>query len=116
MQTLQIEVESGCQTGNLFGEMIGNSLLVYISEHYSTDPPKSVPTRGGLPGSRLNPVLEYIHSNLDRDIRLGELAETAGLSAFHFAKLFKQSAGTARISTYCSGALSEPKSCCESVP
>ena len=42
---------------------------------------------------RLRRVLEFIHANLDRNIHLEELAETAGMSAFHFAKLFKLSTG-----------------------
>jgi len=38
-------------------------------------------------------VLDYIDSNLGGNIHLSELAEAAGLSEFHFAKLFKQSMG-----------------------
>jgi len=93
IQTLQSEVENGCPTGNLFGEMIGNSLIVYLSERYSTDSPRNAPTRGGLSGRRLNRVLEYIHANLESEMHLRELAETAELSSFHFARLFKQSTG-----------------------
>jgi AraC family transcriptional regulator len=47
--------------------------------------------RGGLPGVRLKKVLDYIEVNFSKDIHLNDLAQTAGLSAFHFAKLFKQS-------------------------
>lgn len=42
---------------------------------------------------RLKRVLDYIDSNLGGNIHLSELAEAAGLSEFHFAKLFKQSMG-----------------------
>jgi AraC family transcriptional regulator len=38
-------------------------------------------------------VLEYVHANLGGDLHLKELAEVAGLSTFHFAKLFKRSTG-----------------------
>ncbi len=93
VQLLQAEVESGCPTGSVFGEMIGNSLIVYLGQRYSVNSLAQDQMRGGLPALRLNRVLEYIHANLDRDIHLNELADAAGLSAFHFAKLFKQSTG-----------------------
>jgi len=93
VQLLQTEVENGTPTGNLFGETIGNSLILYLAQHYSTASPGQDQVRGGLPGLRLKRVLEYIEVNLSRDIHLNGLAEIAGLSAFHFAKLFKQSTG-----------------------
>jgi len=93
VRLLQTEVESGVPTGNLFGETIGNSLILYLAQHYSTSVPSQHQIRGGLPGLRLKRVLEYIEANLSRDIHLKDLSETAGLSAFHFATLFKQSTG-----------------------
>lgn len=93
VQLLQTEVEKGSPTGSLFGETIGNSLILYLTQHYSTAVPGQDQVRGGLPGLRLKRVLEYIETNLSRDIHLDELAETASLSSFHFAKLFKQSTG-----------------------
>ena len=93
VQLLQNEVETGAPTGSLFGETIGNSLILYLAQHYSTAVPVQDQIRGGLPGLRLTRVLEYIEANLSRDIHLDELAGTASLSAFHFAKLFKQSTG-----------------------
>jgi len=49
---------------------------------------------GGLPKPRLSRVLEYIQANLDQGIHIDELAEAAGPSLFHFAKLFKRSTGS----------------------
>ena len=49
--------------------------------------------RGGLPPAALRRVKEYIDSNLERSIDLAALADTAGLSMFHFARVFKQSEG-----------------------
>jgi AraC family transcriptional regulator len=93
VQLLLAEVESGCPTGSLFGEAIGNSLILYLACHYSSTVPGGEQIRGGLPGIRLNRALEYIEANLARDIHLNDLAEATGLSPFHFAKLFKRSTG-----------------------
>jgi len=50
-------------------------------------------TRGGLPPRARRHVREYIAAHLDESISLQVLAETAGLSMYHFARSFKQSEG-----------------------
>ncbi len=47
----------------------------------------------GLPGGALRRVLEHIDANRHRCPRLSELSALAHMSAFHFARLFKQSTG-----------------------
>ena len=51
------------------------------------------PTRGGLRPSAFRRVREYILAHLVEDISIRVLAELVGLSAWHFARAFKQSAG-----------------------
>src|SRR5215831_1339756 len=89
VQALQSDVEAGSPTGSLFGELIGDALALYLA-----NPAAAQPKTGRLPGARLNRVLEFIHANLDRNIHLEELAEAVGMSAYHFAKLFKSSTGS----------------------
>ena len=60
-----------------------------------TPPPDHGDTQapiGGLPGAARR-VLEYIEANLHRNPPLSELCALAHMSAFHFARLFKQSTG-----------------------
>ena len=93
IQALQADMEGGCPAGSLFGETIGNALMIYLAEHYSVNSTRNSAITNGLPKLRLSRVLEYIHANLDCDLHLDELANIAGLSPFHFAKLFKLSTG-----------------------
>ncbi|CNF42754.1 TPA: helix-turn-helix transcriptional regulator [Yersinia enterocolitica] len=51
--------------------------------------------RGGLAPVVLKRVKEYIDSHLAQPLLLSDLAEQAGLSEFHFARMFKQSTGLA---------------------
>src|SRR5229473_5964057 len=46
-----------------------------------------------LPSCRLRRVTEYIQQNLDKDLRLAELAALVYMSRYHFARLFKCSTG-----------------------
>ena len=46
-----------------------------------------------LPSFRVRRVTEYIQQNLERDLRLAELATLVRMSPYHFARLFKGSTG-----------------------
>jgi AraC-like DNA-binding protein len=49
--------------------------------------------RGGLPPGAMRRVREYVDAHLGESMDLAELAAVAGLSVFHFARQFKQTAG-----------------------
>jgi AraC-like DNA-binding protein len=51
--------------------------------------------RGGLPPAAMRRVREHVETHLSESIDVAELAAIAGLSVFHFARQFKQSAGIA---------------------
>ena len=56
----------------------------------------AVPVRGDigtLPSCRLRRVTEHIQQNLDKDLRLAELAALVYMSPYHFARLFKCTTG-----------------------
>ncbi len=63
--------------------------------HLTSMPRAVVPPqwRGGLPPRVLRRVKEYIDSHLGEDLELEQLAQTAGLSLYHFARAFKTSVG-----------------------
>jgi AraC family transcriptional regulator len=46
-----------------------------------------------MPRSKLKRTIDFINSNLERDITLNDIAAEADLSAYHFSRLFKQSTG-----------------------
>ena len=51
------------------------------------------PARGGLPPGAMRRVQGYVETHLSESMDLAELAAIAGLSVYHFARAFKQSAG-----------------------
>jgi len=51
------------------------------------------PARGGLPPAAMRRVREHVEAHLSECMDLAELAAIAGLSVYHFARAFKQSAG-----------------------
>jgi AraC family transcriptional regulator len=87
------DLEDGSPAGPLYGDSLANSLALYLLKRYSNVTMRLEPYRGGLPRSKLNRVLEYINANLSDKIELSVLANVAGVSAYHFARAFKQSTG-----------------------
>jgi len=88
---LTTDLDAGSPAGRLYGESLANALAVYLLSRYAVQ--RRVPTvpKGGLPRYRLKRVLDYIGENLAEDVSLSDLAELAGMSAHHFAELFKRS-------------------------
>jgi AraC family transcriptional regulator len=50
-------------------------------------------SRVGIVDRRLRRAIEFMHDNCGRELSLAEIAGAAYLSAFHFARLFKKTAG-----------------------
>lgn len=54
--------------------------------------PYTVP-RGYFPRRAIRRAIEYIHANLSKSIHLHDMAGAAGLSGFHFARIFRKTTG-----------------------
>ena len=93
VRNLEVEAGNGFHTGRIYGELLGLSLSEYLMQHYSDTQLLQPSRKGGLPKRRLDRVLEYIAANLSQSLTLTEIAAIAGMSAYHFARLFKTSTG-----------------------
>ncbi|HET8726800.1 MAG TPA: AraC family transcriptional regulator [Alphaproteobacteria bacterium] len=71
----------------------GQMLLAYLASRYAERGPRALVARGGLAPAALRRVVDFVEANLDQPLAVGDLARIAGLSAFHFARMFKQSTG-----------------------
>lgn len=77
----------------LYAETMVNALIVHLLQYYSARQPKIQNYTNGLSKRQLNYIIEYIRSNLDRDLGLHELASLLQISPHYFCHLFKQSMG-----------------------
>ena len=79
---------------NLYADSIANLLAVQLLRQYSSDrlPPEKQYVNG-LTNRKLALVLDLIESDLSEDLSLKALAAAAGLSEYHFLRMFKQSTG-----------------------
>ncbi len=89
------DLEEGSPAGRLYGDSLANALAVYLLTRYTTRRYAAEPRRGALPRYLLKRVLDHIDEHLAADISLAQLATVAGMSAHHFAQLFRLSIGHA---------------------
>jgi AraC family transcriptional regulator len=78
--------------GNLFIESLLNAACARILHRYAevryrlSGPPR-------LTDGQLRRAIDYIHDHIGQALDLGSISRAAGLSAFHFARLFKAATG-----------------------
>jgi AraC family transcriptional regulator len=79
---------------NLYADSLANLLAVELLREYSSH--KMPPEKryiNGLTNRKLALVLDLIESDLSQDLSLTVLANSVGLSEYHFLRMFKQSTG-----------------------
>lgn len=91
--TLLSESESNSPAGRLFSDSLIQTLTLHLLTNYTSARSKAIEMSGGLSGYKLRRVTEYINENLEHDLSLSEIAATADLSQFHFAREFRKSTG-----------------------
>jgi AraC family transcriptional regulator len=92
------EVSLNGMAGRLYVESLVTQLAVLLLRRHSTASGAArIPPSGGLTRNQARRVLDYIESNLSRELTLSELAGVAGLSLHHFARMFKRTMRAAPV-------------------
>jgi len=91
MYALLEDLREGCPAGSQYALSLVTALCVHLARRYTVR--RAQPSSPVMPRTRLNRVLAFIEERVDENLRLADLAKAAGMSMFHFAKLFKQSTG-----------------------
>ena len=91
--SLKRELESGTTGGRCYGETLAHALAVHLVLHFGTQAVQPREAGRGLARYQLDRAIDFVHGHLAEDISLESLAGAAGLSPFHFARLFKRSTG-----------------------
>lgn len=90
---LEAEISAGCPSGRTYGEHLAYALGAHLIQRYAGPCSDDTGARQRLRNGKLARVLEYIQAHIDADLSLHDLAQAAGLSPFHFSRLFKNSTG-----------------------
>jgi AraC family transcriptional regulator len=80
-------------TSRLYAESLVTTMTAHLLQYYCNWQSGLPSYTGGLSKLKLNRVINYIQTYLDRDLSLKELAAIAQISSHYFVQLFKQSTG-----------------------
>ena len=87
---LWAELKSGGIMGKLYAESLTQVLVIHLLRHYSTLTQTITPQNRSLTRVQIQQAIDYIHTNLNRDLSLAELSSVVNVSPTYFASLFKQ--------------------------
>ena len=87
------ELRSGGMMGQLYVESLTQVLAIHLLRNFSTlIKPIALPD-SRFTRNQLQQAIDYIHTYLNRDLSLAELASVVNISPTYFASLFKQTMG-----------------------
>jgi AraC family transcriptional regulator len=87
------EMAAGFPSGRLFLDSIEQAMAVaLVNGHAVRHRPVQI-YKGGLGSARLRRIKELVHAKIEDDLSLDEMAQSAGLSTAHFARMFRKSTG-----------------------
>jgi AraC family transcriptional regulator len=81
----------------LIAESMSCALAGHLVQRFNVQRVTSLSDPAGLDPRALRRVLDFIHAQPAGSIRLKQLAEIAGVSRFHFARMFRRSTGDSPI-------------------
>ncbi|MBD2065955.1 helix-turn-helix transcriptional regulator [Leptolyngbya sp. FACHB-671] len=94
-QLLLSELQNDKLANRLYAESLVNALAIHVIREYSNIEKNVRQYSGGLSKPKLQQAIAHIQTSFNQDLSLDEIAAQVNLSAYHFARLFKQSTGLA---------------------
>ncbi|HEY9664595.1 MAG TPA: AraC family transcriptional regulator, partial [Allocoleopsis sp.] len=91
---LLAELQSDGIMGQLYVESLTQALVIHLLRHYSTVTQTIASENRRLTHIQVQQAIDYIHTHLDRDLSLVEIADVINISPTYFASLFKRAIGT----------------------
>jgi AraC family transcriptional regulator len=91
--TLWRELEQPSPAGKLYAQSSAQLLAVHLLRHYSSAGKTIKEPSQRLTHQQMRRVIDFVQDHLSQDLSLEALAEQTGFSAYHFARLFRQTTG-----------------------
>ena len=90
---MRTEIEAGCPSGRIYAESLSLALAARLSSQYSARGNQAQDVTVRLAPTQLVRVKDYVREHIGEDIGVSTLAAVAGLSPYHFSRLFKAAVG-----------------------
>jgi AraC family transcriptional regulator len=81
------------QSSPLFVQGIAQAIAIHLARNYAVTGEELDSGSPSLPGYKLRQMTDWMAEHVAEDLNLDRLADRAGLSKFHFHRLFKSAMG-----------------------
>jgi AraC family transcriptional regulator len=81
------------KAGPLFVQSVGQAIAIHLARNYAVTDKRPRSGSSSLPGYKVQQITDWMAENVAEDFDLAHLAAQAGLSKFHFHRLFKRATG-----------------------
>lgn len=88
---LKTSLEIDGENSHLYADSLAHALVVHLLSRYSTNSGQTKTIVGSFTQQQWRQIVDFIETNLEKNISLTQLAEIVRLSPHHFAHLFKKS-------------------------
>ncbi|MEL6910664.1 MAG: AraC family transcriptional regulator [Cyanobacteria bacterium J06629_2] len=98
IQSIALDIKAEFDSGKYdrrYAESLFDALSMHLLRHYCLKEHQFESTNSGLPPHKLKQALQYIHQNLDGNIKINDIAMRLGISQYYFCRLFRESTGIA---------------------
>jgi AraC family transcriptional regulator len=92
LERLRLEVPRA-KPSALLVRGVGQTIAVHLARHYVAFREPQREDHSALPAYKLRAITQWMQDHLAQEFSLGGLAEQAGMSTFHFNRLFKRAMG-----------------------
>ena len=90
----QLREETGrTNASRMFVRGVAQALAIHLARNYTAITEAARGEMSSLPGFKLRRVTDWMAAHLNEEFSLPRLAEQAGMSEFHFNRLFKRATG-----------------------
>jgi AraC family transcriptional regulator len=90
LEQFRQELTNQREPSSLLVQGVAQCLAVHILRHYRAENDEVARRARALPAFKLRRVTEFMRDRLSDDFNLKRLAREAGMSEFHFSRMFKQ--------------------------
>ena len=93
VKAVNAERVAGFPSGRLFLDSIEQAIAAALVDAFAGQSRSVRPLRGGLGPGRLRTIKELVHTKMEGELALIEMAESVQLSPAHFSRMFRKSTG-----------------------
>ena len=93
LEQFRVELTAREKTSALLMQGIAQCIAVHLARRYLDAEADNIAERNALPVYKLKRVVQTMEEHLDEAFRLADLAHAAGMSEYHFSRLFKRATG-----------------------